>query len=130
MGLPRATPLVLAAMMACGCAETSDSAEAEAPSSVDARATAHDRALPSRVVVDDFWLDQQIAAMSEPEPVRPKSISLGYAGDSPLSGGVMRDSPMPDPAAAQAYGPPVADCDIPGGCRKACAVRASFLPSQ
>lgn len=126
----RVSPLVVAAMMACGCAETADSTEAEAPSPVDARAIAHEHALPSRVVVDDFWLDQQIAAMSEPDPVRPKSISLGYAGDTPLSGGLMRDSPLPEPPAAQASGPPGAGCDMPGACGKACAIRASFLPSQ
>lgn len=132
MELARVSPFVVAAMMACGCAETTESADVEAPSSADARALAHDHALPSRVVHDDFWIDQQIAAMNEPPPVRPKSISLGYAGDTPLSGGIMRDSPMPEPAAASAYGPPVAGCDIPGACacRKACAIRASYLPSQ
>ena len=130
MQLARVPPLVFAAMMTCGCAETMESVDAEAPSSAEARAVAHDHALPSRVVVDDFWLDQQIAAMSEPPPVRPKSISLGYAGDAPLSGGVMRNSPMPEPAAAGAYGPPVAGWDIPGACGKACAIRASYLPSQ
>lgn len=131
MELARVSPLVFAAIMACGCTETTEQAEVDAPpSSADARAAAHDHALPSRVVVDDFWLDQQIAAMSEPPPVRPKSISLGYAGDAPLSGGVMRDSPIATPVSAQAYGPPGAGCDIPNGCRRACAIEASFLPSQ
>ncbi len=45
--------------------------------------------------IDSFWLQQEIAAMHEPKPLPVRSISLGYIGDTPLSGGVMRNTPMP-----------------------------------
>ncbi len=45
--------------------------------------------------IDTFWLQQEIAAMHEPKPLPGRSISLGYIGDAPLTGGVMRDTPMP-----------------------------------
>ncbi len=47
--------------------------------------------------IDTFWLQQEIAAMREPKPLPVRSISLGYVGDTPLTGGVMRDTPMPRP---------------------------------
>jgi hypothetical protein len=47
--------------------------------------------------IDTFWLQQEIAAMHEPKPTPVRSISLGYIGDAPLTGGVMRDTPMPAP---------------------------------
>jgi hypothetical protein len=78
--------LVLNGHVLCGCVET--------PAATDARAEAHALDQPTRVAVDDFWLDQQIAAFEEKPAQRPRSISLGYAGDTPLSGGVMRDTPM------------------------------------
>ena len=71
----------------------------EMPEATDARAEAHAHDQPTQVAVDDFWLDQQIAAFDERPAVRPKSISLGYAGDSPLSGGLTRYGPVDD------YGP-------------------------
>lgn len=43
--------------------------------------------------VDTFWLQQAIAESRRPPPRRARSISLGYIGDAPLSGGVMRDDP-------------------------------------
>ncbi|MEO7109585.1 MAG: hypothetical protein ABI183_04020 [Polyangiaceae bacterium] len=73
-------------LFVCGCVET--------PAATDARAEAHALDQPARVAVDDFWLDQQIAAFDEKPAERPRSISLGYAGDTPLSGGVMRDTPI------------------------------------
>jgi hypothetical protein len=45
--------------------------------------------------IDDFWLHQEIEERTRPPLVRAQSISLGYVGDTPLSGGVMRDTPMP-----------------------------------
>jgi hypothetical protein len=78
--------LIVVTLFACGCVET--------PAATDARAEAHALDQPTRVAVDDFWLDQQIAAFEDHPAVRPKSISLGYAGDTPLSGGVMRDTPI------------------------------------
>ena len=47
--------------------------------------------------IDSFWLQQSIAAMREPPRLPARSISLGYIGDGPLAGGVMRDTPMPQP---------------------------------
>jgi hypothetical protein len=43
---------------------------------------------------DGFWLAQATSESSRPPLQRPKSISLGYIGDEPLAGGVMRDTPM------------------------------------
>lgn len=45
--------------------------------------------------LDSFWMQQEIAAMHEPKPLPVRSISLGYIGDTPLTGGVMRNTPMP-----------------------------------
>jgi hypothetical protein len=82
----RLTSLVAVTFLVCGCVET--------PAATDARAEAHAIDEPTRVATDDFWLDQQIAAFQEKPAERPRSISLGYAGDTPLSGGVMRDTPI------------------------------------
>jgi len=49
---------------------------------------------PDSFFGDTFWLQQSIAAMREPPRLPVRSISLGYIGDTPLSGGVMRDTPM------------------------------------
>jgi hypothetical protein len=66
----------------------------ETPAATDARAAAHAIDQPTHVAVDDFWLDQQIASFEDHPAARPKSISLGYAGDTPLSGGITRDTPI------------------------------------
>lgn len=66
----------------------------ETPAATDARAEAHAIDQPTNVAVDNFWLDQQIASFEDHPAPRPKSISLGYAGDTPLSGGVTRDTPI------------------------------------
>jgi hypothetical protein len=44
---------------------------------------------------DAFWLAQSTSEAVRPPLERPKSRSLGYIGDEPLAGGVMRDTPMP-----------------------------------
>ena len=44
--------------------------------------------------VDTFWLQQAVAESTRPPPRPVHSISLGYIGDGPLTGGVMRDTPM------------------------------------
>jgi hypothetical protein len=44
--------------------------------------------------VDTFWLQQSVAALHEPPPLPVRSISLGYVGDAPLAGGVMRNTPL------------------------------------
>jgi hypothetical protein len=91
----RLCSLVALTFLVCGCVET--------PAATDARAEAHALDQPTRVATDDFWLDEQIAAFQERPPTRPRSISLGYVGDSPLSGGVMRDTPMDDATPANAW---------------------------
>ena len=49
-------------------------------------------------VVDSFWLTQaMVEANQPPPPPHARSISLGYVGDTPLSGGMMRDTPLPQP---------------------------------
>ena len=46
-------------------------------------------------MVDGFWLHEAVDEATRPIPERPRSISLGYVGNTPLTGGVMRDTPMP-----------------------------------
>jgi hypothetical protein len=50
-------------------------------------------------VADSFWSAEAQDELSRPRPRLRRSISLGYVGDEPLSGGVMRDTPMPPPEA-------------------------------
>lgn len=101
---------MLLAMASVACVDDADVDPPE--SAADARATAHDQGRPYPTVVDDFWLNEQIAAMNEPPPRRPKSISLGYAGDAPLSGGVMRDTYIEPPAAPAYAEPRGCACDL------------------
>lgn len=42
------------------------------------------------------WLVRAIADANSSRPPRPPSISLGYAGDGPLTGGVMSDGSIPN----------------------------------
>lgn len=72
--------IVLCACL-CGCAET----ELEARHMVVAPA-------------DTFWLQESRDEVTRPPLEHARSISLGYIGDGPLSGGVMRDTPMQIPA--------------------------------
>ena len=46
-------------------------------------------------MVDTFWLQQAVAESTRPPPRPVHSISLGYIGDGPLTGGVMRGTPIP-----------------------------------
>ena len=64
--------------------------------------------------VDTFWLQQAIAESRKPPPRPVRSVSLGYVGDTPLTGGVMRDTPMGPPQAAPC----------------SCALREPTLPEQ
>jgi len=68
----------------CGCAET-------LPPEVLPPMQAENGMFPP---VDTFWLQQEVAQMREPKPLPVRSISLGYIGDTPLAGGVMRDPPI------------------------------------
>jgi hypothetical protein len=47
--------------------------------------------------VDTFWVQQTVEEATRPPVEHARSISLGYVGDTPLSGGVMRDTPMETP---------------------------------
>jgi hypothetical protein len=77
-----AARFLILAVVLCGCAETM-SPDALPPMQANAQ---------MYPPVDTFWLQQEVAAMREPKPLPVRSISLGYIGDAPLSGGVMRDT--------------------------------------
>ena len=51
--------------------------------------------LDLRPPTDGFWRREAADEATRPIPERPRSISLGYVGNTPLTGGVMRDTPMP-----------------------------------
>jgi hypothetical protein len=70
---------LILALALCGCAETL-SPDALPPIQANAEM------LPP---LDTFWMQQEIAAMREPKPLPVRSISLGYVGNAPLTGGVM-----------------------------------------
>jgi hypothetical protein len=53
---------------------------------------------PAPAVADSFWAYEAWSDRNRPRPWKRRSISLGYIGDQPLSGGVMRDTPMPSAA--------------------------------
>jgi hypothetical protein len=50
---------------------------------------------PPKRPIESFWLAQAMGEAQRPPPPRYglQSISLGYVGDSPLTGGVMLDTP-------------------------------------
>ncbi len=97
--------VVVLAVSACGCVE----------SQLDERSYAwppvqgHVGFTPP---VDDFWLHQAIEERTRPPLVQAQSVSLGYIGDTPLSGGVMRDTPMPSFTEQQA---PTCSCPRTSG---------------
>lgn len=80
----------------CGCAESplASPSFASTPSIVPPPMQQSAAFLPP---VDTFWLQQAIAERNRPPPEPVHSISLGYVGDTPLSGGVMRDTPIASP---------------------------------
>ncbi len=47
--------------------------------------------------VDTFWAQEVADRATQPPIEHARSISLGYVGDTPLTGGVMRDTPMEAP---------------------------------
>ena len=81
--------------LGCGCAETPLEVMVVEPIREEAPPVQQDAELAPPG--DSFWLAQAITEMHKPPPLRPRSISLGYVGDAPLSGSVMRDTPMPAP---------------------------------
>jgi hypothetical protein len=102
--------------LGCGCAETPLEVATIEPWREEAPPIQQNAELAPPA--DSFWLTQAITEMHKPAPMRPQSISLGYVGDAPLSGGVMRDTPMatpaPDPNSLPAQAPASGcSCDLP-----------------
>jgi hypothetical protein len=87
----------------CACAE---------PLQLDAVASPAQQNLEMHAVVDAFWMHQAVEEQTRPPLERPRSISLGYVGDTPLTNGVMRDTPMPMvyEAPMMTYEPPQQGC--------------------
>lgn len=94
--------VVAVCALACGCVESRFMVD---PTSLDGIPQEQQRAEEPEPPVDSFWLEEAIDEQTRPRPHRPRSISLGYIGDAPLSGGVMRDTPAPSPTYVD-YGPP------------------------
>ena len=96
--------LVLAAFALgmLGCAESSEGELPPVQTAVDLRPP-----------TDAFWLHEAVDEATRPIPARPRSISLGYVGNTPLTGGVMRDTPMPgfEPSSAR----PPCTCEVDTG---------------
>jgi hypothetical protein len=75
----------------CGCESSSEFLH---PDATIPRVQSQNQMFPP---VDTFWLQQEIAhrrEQAEADQERPvrHSISLGYAGDTPLSGGMMNSA--------------------------------------
>lgn len=87
----------------CGCAESRFMVDETALDGIPVSEQARQDPAPP---VDTFWLQQALEESSRPPPRPVRSISLGYIGDAPLTGGMMRDTPMPAPRAAEAQLPP------------------------
>jgi hypothetical protein len=75
---------------ACGCAESQ--LEARMFDDPLPQIQTHAVLVPP---VDTFWFQEAQDEATRPAPARARSISLGYVGNTPLTGGVMRDTPMP-----------------------------------
>jgi len=86
----------LACMLSVGCADA-EIVQAQAPRPL------HDTLPPAPAVADAFSIYEQQEEMTRPPPRIRHSISLGNVGDEPLSGSVMRDTPI-DPSTSSGYG--------------------------
>ena len=90
-------------LFVCGCAETSPDLY-PGDRTIPQMQSQNDMFPP----VDTFWLQQEVARRQaeqlaeESRPVR-HTVSLGYIGDAPLTGGVMND-PAPYRAAYMEQG--------------------------
>lgn len=82
---------VVLLVLICGCAESRFMVD---DTGLDGVPVAQQREQEPMPPVDTFWLQQAVAQSTEPPPRPVRSISLGYIGDAPLAGGVMRDTPM------------------------------------
>jgi hypothetical protein len=83
---------VIVGALACGCAESRFMVD---PVALDGIPEEEQRAETPAPPIDSFWLQEAVAESTRPPPRPVHSISLGYVGDTPLTGGVMRDTPMP-----------------------------------
>jgi len=100
--------------LGCGCVETPLEIAAIEPLREEAPPVQQNAELAPPG--DSFWLAQAITEMNKPPPQRARSISLGYVGDAPLGGGVMRDTPLPaDPNGAAPPSPSGCSCAAAGG---------------
>ncbi len=72
-----------------GCAESEEMSSPQTPCAMG------DTLPPAVAVADSFPIHERVEEASRPRPRLQRSISLGYVGDQPLSGSVMRDTPMP-----------------------------------
>lgn len=102
---------LLIAVCACtfGCAET----QLETTAQTDPMLPLIQQHVALTPPGDTFWLAASREEVTRPPLVRARSISLGYIGDTPLTGGVMRDTPMPTPL-------PMIENDIQPAPRCAC----------
>jgi hypothetical protein len=78
-------------LLLCGCAESRFMVDETALDGVPVVQQREEEPMPP---VDTFWLQQAVAESTRPPPRPVRSISLGYIGDAPLAGGVMRDTPI------------------------------------
>ena len=84
-------PFLLATLALAGCADEEDEvARYPQPAHDEIRCVELPRATPD----DSFALAQAASEATKPPPYRPRSVSLGFAGDGVLSGGVTRDTPV------------------------------------
>jgi len=77
-------------LLMCGCAESRFMVDPAFDGIPQEQLRAQDPA----PAIDSFWLQQAVSEANKPPVQRPRSISLGYIGDGPLTGGVMRDTPI------------------------------------
>lgn len=81
--------------------------------------------------VDTFWLQQAVAESTRPPPRPVRSISLGYIGDGPLTGGVMRDTPLVTWSGAGApMGPNPSYVEYTNNAPCSCAARGAPPPAE
>ena len=95
--------LLLVGSTLVGCAPAEEELAVASPASARANEVCvtplPDTVPPAPAVADSFWTRAQEEEAARPPPRLARSISLGYAGDEPLAGGVMRDTRMETPAA-------------------------------
>jgi len=113
--------------LACGCAESRFMDDPVAFDGIPREEQQRETPAPA---IDSFWLQEAVAEQTRPPPRPVRSISLGYIGDAPLTGGVMRDTPM-DPMGTprvQGPNPNYVDYGRPQPC--SCATRAPLPIEQ